>query len=417
MIHIEYMTSEDLKWVTLHESQDGDQKYFEAGFYSAFCVAEKSEQEAYDEANRPSKANGDPYYIESCKDRHANCLTRVNAFNIEAEKLQGRLTFDKDLSVIAVSRLLYEEGNNILWQTNTFAFDDPESFRTFNASMIAPQKHKLKRIHIRMNVAIDRNSFDWEGYGPWTKAVVPRMLTPLHNLSILHISFDQYCWTSSLFQNMYQRDLSPTDSQCRMKHDMDALLPLRLLPWKNIRNPNHGKHVTVIISDDVSTHLPTNGSRWTKDQKLQVAEEFRARLAAPNSGEIHNAEAAADQEAKRLKNEKSRRAMIRCLENVVTGLKLKVDGAKEKAEHRRAEAKWRRAKEDDAIGKGLKTVDTLTKSANYHANRAEKAETKYEKLSEKLAGCDAELAKSLADPCYTPNKNVPWCTLHEYLSD
>ena len=63
MIHIELMTLEGLRWVTCPESQDADNKIFEAGFYSAFCVAEKSEREAYDEANRTSRANGDPYYI------------------------------------------------------------------------------------------------------------------------------------------------------------------------------------------------------------------------------------------------------------------------------------------------------------------------------------------------------------------
>ena len=268
-----------------------------------------------------------------------------------------------------------------------------------------------------MNVAIDQMSFDWETYGPWAKAVVPRILTPLHNLSVLHISFDQYCWMSSLSHNIPTLQSTHTDSQNRMKHDMDAVLGLRLLPWKDTNNPNHGKHVTVIVSDDASTHLPIIGSRWTKDQKLQVAEEFRARLAAPNSGEIHKAEAAADQEAKRLKNEKSRRAMIRCLEALVTNLKLEVNGAKEKAEDRRAEANRRRAKQDHAMGKGLKTIDTLIKSAAYHTNRAEKAEVRHEKLFEKLTGCEAELAKSLADSSYTPNKHVPWCTMHEYMSD
>ena len=417
MIHIKYIAPEDIKWITYPDFKDADGKPFEAGFYSAFCAAGKSEQEAYDDANRSSGVKDDPNYIEACKDRHADCLIQALAGSISVEKMQGRLTFDKDLSVLAVCRLLYEESNNILWQTNTFAFDDPQSFRRFIASMNASQKRKLKRIHIRMNVPIDQLCYDWEGYGPWAKAMVPRILTPLHNLSVLHLSFDQYCWLSSLSPNFLALKFSHTDSQNRMKHDMDAILGLRLLPWKDMKNPNHGKHVTVIVSDDETTHLPIIGSRWTKSQKLEVAEAFRARLAAPNSGDIHVAEVAANQEAKRLKNEKSRRAMIRCLEAFITDLKLKVNGAKEKAEDRRAEADRRKAKRDDAIGKGLKTVDALTKSTTNHINRAKKAEAGHEKLSEQLAGCETELAKSLADPSYTPNKHVPWCTMHGYMSD
>ena len=421
MIHIKYLALRDLNGISWPEPKDAEVKAFKAGFYSTFCVAEKSEQEAYDEANRSSEnvqPVEDPDHIEACKDRHKDCLIRVFPWNyLPAEKLQGRLTFDKDLSVLAVCRLLYEESNNVLWQTNTFAFDDPECFKSFNASMNASQKHKLKKIHIRMNVAIDQQWYEWESYGSWAKAISPRLLTPLHNLSVLHLSFDQYCCISSPSQHIDPLQFSHTDSQIRMKHDMGAILGLRLLPWKDTKNPNHGKHVTVIISDDETTHLPIIGSRWTKHQKLEVAEEFRARLAAPNSGEIHEAEVAADQEAKRLKNEKSRRAMIRCLESLITNLKLEVNGAKERAGDLRAEADRRRAKQDDAMGKGSKTVDALIKNTAYHFKRAEKAKVRHEKLSEKLASCETELAKSLADSTYTPNKYVPWSTMHEYMSD
>lgn len=423
MIHIRYMTSEDLKRLSWPKSISKDENPLKAGFYSTLCVAEKSEQEAYDEANRSSgvgQAEKDPDYIEPCKDRHKDCL--ISAFpykKIPAEKLQGRLTYDKDLTVLAVCRLLYEESNNILWETNTFAFDDHRSFKSFNASMNASQKHKLKRVHIRMDVAIDDNWYNCNVYGPWSGAVVPRILTPLHNLNLLHLSFDQHCMMDGYLQNVPELQYSHAESQRGMKHDMDALLGLRLLPWKNMANPNHGKHVTVIVSDDETTQLQSLGSRWTKGQKLEIAEEFRASLATPNSGEIHELEVAANQEAKRLKNDKSRRAMVRYLETLITNIKLKVNGAKEKAEDLQAEAEKRVAKRDDAMGKGSKKMDSLIKSALYHTNRAEKAKAQHRKLSEKLAGREAELAKSMADQSYTPpfNKHVPWDDLDEYMSD
>lgn len=51
-----------------------------------------------------------------------------------------------------------------------------------------------------------------------------------------------------------------------------------------------GKYVTVIISDDSSTQSGLVTPRWTKVQMLNAAEKIRARLAVPNSAEIHEAE-------------------------------------------------------------------------------------------------------------------------------
>ena len=118
IIHITHITSNYLKCFSSPESTDPDENPLKASFYSTFCVAEKSEQEAYDEANSSSRdvqTNEDPDYIEPCKDRYKRCLIRISQYDeIPAEKLQGYLTFNKDLSVLAVYRLLYEESNNIL---------------------------------------------------------------------------------------------------------------------------------------------------------------------------------------------------------------------------------------------------------------------------------------------------------------
>ncbi len=51
------------------------------GLCSAFCVAEQSEQEAYDEANLTFEyvsVTEDPDHIETCKDRHKKCLMFVS---------------------------------------------------------------------------------------------------------------------------------------------------------------------------------------------------------------------------------------------------------------------------------------------------------------------------------------------------
>ena len=142
------------------KKEDEEAKAVSGKLCSAFCVATKSEQEAYDDANRSSgnvPATEDQDHIETCKGRHKDCLMCGNKQEETVlSKLQaGPLTFTTNLSVLAVCRLLYEESNNILWQTNTFSFDNSDSFVKFCSSMNLSQKHKLKKIHISMPMEID----------------------------------------------------------------------------------------------------------------------------------------------------------------------------------------------------------------------------------------------------------------------
>ena len=294
LIHIQYLSATSFaKWLgsDSNDSNDSKNESSKGRLCSAFCVAEKTEQEAYDEVNhsfRKAQAINDPSHIATCKDRHKDCLTcGFTDWQLPIEKLQGeRLTFDNNLSVLAVSRQLYEESNNILWQTNVFSFDRSECFIIFIRSMNLAQKRKLKKIHLRLDVAIDTKFVAW---GYWPQAIAQRVLTPLKNLKVVHLSIDQFCvWDTPL--------ISTTSPQLRVGEFMDRMLGLRLLPWKNKENPNQGKHVTVVISDDASTHSGNATPHWTQTQKLEAAEEFRLRLAAPNSAEIHTAERKAMEE-------------------------------------------------------------------------------------------------------------------------
>ena len=293
MIHIQYVSAGDLENSLLSGSNYTGKASSKGGLCSAFCVADKSEQEAYDEVNHSfekAQATKDSCDIATCKDRHKDCLTNdFYQWVLSSKKFKGeRLTFDNNLSVLAVSRQLYEESNNILWQTNVFSFDRPVSFTIFNQSMNTAQKHKLKKIHLRMDVNIDTSSGDWAF---WPEAITQRVLTPLKNLKVIHGSIDQCC----LLQ--YDGVFTLERTQILVGIAMDQMLGFRLLPWKNKENTNQGKHVTVVISDIAFPHVAIVTPDWTRTQKLEAAEKLRARLAAPNSAEIHTAEIKAMKDA------------------------------------------------------------------------------------------------------------------------
>lgn len=405
MIHIQYITAADLARTGWSKAKDADGEPAESGLFSAFCVAEKSEQKAYDEANHnPGKVQAplDPDYIQPCKHRHKNCLMcGIHCSKMSVERLEEEcLTFDKDLSVLGACRLLYEESNNILWQTNTFSFGDPLSFKMFLAGMNQSQKHKLKEIHFRMDVLIDQKPVNHHDCARWAKVIVPRALTPLHNLKALHLSFDQYCSIKSRWAvTPSVPEFSHEDSQRRVMRDMEATLGLRMLPWKNIANTNHGKHVTVILSDDTSTYTNLTTPRWTKAQKLETAETLRARLAAPNAAEIHEIEDRIAQEGKKPYKEKRRRALLRSIEAYRHDLPSQMDEVQQKAERRRAEAKKY----------GGAFCYTVGESAT--------SSTLYKNLNRKWTACGNQTMKMEQDPNYWPPKNMGWEDPEAYMSD
>ena len=392
MIHIQYVT-EDLEKILWPKPKDADEKAAEGGLCSAFCVAGKSEQEAYDEANHSSgisQAFEDPNFIEPCKERHKNCLMCGSKQSEKpVEGLQAeRLTFDKNLSVLAVCRLLYEESNNILWQTNTFSFHDALSFKLFNAGMNPSQKHRIRKVHFSINMPIDSESVRLLIFAGWAKAIAPRTLTPLKNLKVLHLSFDQCCCEPSGGLH-----IPSTDCQLRVRHDMDTMLGLRLLPWKHMDNVHRGKHVTVIVSDDASTHWETATPRWIKSQKLDAAEKIRARLAAPNSAEVHDAEKDAEQEDKQRCTKRARRVFSRSLQTLIACFEPSVREAKEIAKQDRRKADWWMASHHHATDSHHHATQKV-----YYTDLAERSEEQYQRFYGRLVNLQAVLASIMLGP-------------------
>ena len=387
---------------------------------SAFCVADQTEQQAYDEAvlSETVQSTEDPDYIQTCKDRHRHCLMcnhREKSFSV-AERRAGRLTFTKNLSVLAVCRQLYEESNNILWQSNTFSFDNSFAFQSFLAGMNSSQQHKLKKIHITTSVKVDEILFRAKLSVDWANVMSPHLLAPLKNLNIIHLSFDHYN------NKLDPKHLSSTPISHAASHDtvsfrMQTMLGLRLLPWKDLENANRGKHVTVVFADGLKPCFGAVTPRWSKAQKLEVAEDLRARLAAPDAAKIHDLEEKAAITAKEEKEqrqvEKDGRAYVRHRQHLITNLEPKVEQGRAELEARETdEALWK-SKNENASDKGL----TSKKIYSYRAAVQRDARKKVEKMAAKLARMKAEVADLQAHPENPGRKNPPESTDSLYYSD
>ena len=374
---------------------------------SAFCVADQTEQQAYDEAvlSEAAQSTEDPDYIQTCKDRHKHCLMcnhREKSFSV-AERRAGRLTFTKNLSVLAVCRKLYEESNNILWQTNTFSFDDSFAFQSFLAGMNSSQEHKLNRIHISTSVKVDEILFRAKLSVDWANVMSPHVLTPLKNLNIIHLSFDHYTNT----KQYPSTPISHAASHDSVTFKMQTMLGLRSLPWKDMENAKRGKHVTVVVADGFKPDLDAVTPRWTKAQKLEAAENLRARLAAPDAAEIHDLEEKAAMIAKEDKEqwqtEKDGRAYVRHRQHLIANLEPKFEQARAEVEARETdEALWK-SKYEDAREKGLASEKIYSYRAAVHMN----ARKKVEKMAAKLARMKAEVADLQARPENPGRKNPP----------
>jgi len=124
------------------------------------CAAKAPEDQVYKESMygyRIVPLNDIPdYYSVTCKERHHDCevcggkgtgpvLTRMFDGTLVLSRQSVQIL---DLSVIRVCRQLYEEGTSLLWTTNTFSFDDHESFGNFMASLDPRQCQKSTKFHI-----------------------------------------------------------------------------------------------------------------------------------------------------------------------------------------------------------------------------------------------------------------------------
>ena len=196
-----------------------------------------------------------------------------------------------NLNVLGVCRQLYEEGNHLLWATNTFSFEDPRTFGKFFGSLNTAQKRKLTRIHITTDLsglsayystAQQRTRYDPNYWGKWLKIAYLNMLRGVHTV---HLCLNQ---TFEYIPRGYSSAdrMNGSAQESAQEKDVEVLLRLRTLSTRQ---------VTVIVSDDPRKleRLGSSDLRWTAAKKAEYAESLRARLVDPNGAELVKADAEA----------------------------------------------------------------------------------------------------------------------------
>ena len=259
-------------------------------FRHAICVANQSEQAAYQEAVSRSvvapEGESPEHYVASCKDRHAACNMCGSGPMFLLEKDRHALTVD--LNVLGVCRQLYEEANHLLWTTNTFSFEDPQTFSKFFGSLNPAQKRNLTSIHISADIGGLGSYYNISAYQRarwdsdyWGKGLKISNLKMLRGVQTLHLCINQgfQCLTRGYGNQSPEKVI-----ELAQEADMDSILRLRALPLK---------HATVIVSDDAEKLKHTGGMahRWTVIKKNEYAERVRVQLADPGGAELVKTEA------------------------------------------------------------------------------------------------------------------------------
>ena len=268
-----------------------DQLYRTA-FRHAICLAKQSEQSAYDsfvsgDADVPEGESPD-HYVASCKLRHAACRMCGDGPMYLLKEDRGALRVD--LNVLGVCRQLYEEGNHLLWATNTFSFEDPKTFGKFFGSLNPAQKRKLSKIHISTDIG-GLSSYHSSAYQRarwdstyWGKGLKIANLNMLRGVQTLHLCLQQAInfIPRTTILNAGAEDVIKS----ALDPDMEIILRLRALSVK---------HVTVVVSDDPAKLNKLDGRdlRWTVVKKNEYAESIRAQLVDPDGAELVKAEAEA----------------------------------------------------------------------------------------------------------------------------
>ena len=262
----------------------------QGAFRHAICVATQSEQSAYDafvsgDTDVP-EGESPEHYVTPCKERHRACKMCGNGpmYLLEEDRPALRV----DLNVLGVCRQLYEEGNHLLWATNTFSFEDSRTFGKFFGSLNPAQKRKLTKIHISADLgglssyyttAYQRARYDKNYWGTGLKIA---NLNMLRGVQTLHLCLNQ------ALEYGFPGNTSTVDRiiETAQEEDMEILLRLRALSTR---------HVTVILSDDPQKlkRLDWSDLRWTAVKKADYAESIRARLVDSNGAELVRAEAEA----------------------------------------------------------------------------------------------------------------------------
>ena len=379
--HLNFPTDSDYD-----DDDDGEMETScEGSLRHAICVANQSEYSAYKEAvsgNADVPADEQPeFYIPSCDERHASC--KMCGSNPKLLFGEDRKALRIDLNVLGVCRQLYEEANHLLWATNTFSFDDPDTFQKFFASLNPAQKRNLTRIHISTDIGSTTSNYysnvdqraRWDSQY-WGKGLKIRNLNTLKGLQTLHLCVNQVFECVPRQPNGLSAATAVEMAEKAQASDLEPILRLRALTLKD---------VTVVVSDRRENLIESGRSnyRWTTAKKNEYAKSIYARLVDPLGAQDVKTEA----ESAALARKKETR------DNAATRIGTYTSIWKEKRERAIRYAKWAdqaEAEAESAAQKAKRVPKKPSKRAKKLRDAAEKLRTR---AMEGRATADAAIAR------------------------
>ena len=363
-------------------------------FRYAVCVADVSEQSAYQEAISGNvyvpEGESPDFYIPSCSERHANCKMCGSGpmFLTEEDQQAPRI----DLSVLGVCRQLYEEANHLLWATNVFSFDDPRSFGKFFESLNPAQKHHVTSIHISADTAVSGSSIHtppslrtrWDS-DYWGKGLKIASLKMLRGVQNLHLCINQSFTCLIRFPVGLQPAQIIEEAQ---QADMEPILRLRVLPLK---------HVTVVVSDDAerSERNGFSAFRWTAVKKNEYAESIRAQLVDPGAAEIVKAEVEAASLARKIEIRDNAATSLAICKETLKDKRADVAQMKTRANEAKARAVSARKRAKEVPHRSSKRVAKLEEIADVFGSKVNHAVKEEEHWQEQLAKARQKYVRAL----------------------
>ena len=362
-----------------------DQAIAKPVFRHALCVAEQSEQSAYDTAisGHTVVPEGDSadFYIASCKDRHASCaMCGSGPMFVRKEERQALRV---DLNALGVCRQLYEEANHLLWATNIFSFEDPRTFEKFFDSLNPAQKRKLTNIHISADIGggawftSQYQRARWDSHY-WGKALKTSNLTMLRGVQTLHLCINQTFDCVSWHPPTSETEAGERQLQEGLQADLESVLRLRALAVK---------HVTVVMSDDAVELERTGKStyRWTATKKNEYAEGIRANIVDPGGADLVKKENEAASLARKIEIRDNAAARLESCKKILRSRRADVVRSAEFADNLEALAANRALKKASKSKKALKLEEDRERQMEKARKAADSAVEKERFWQEQVA--------------------------------
>ena len=327
-----------------------------------------------------------PDHNSSYMKRHESCACCGDRSMIDSDKDRKALLLD--LSVLGVSRQLYEEANYLLWATNIFSFDYALSFDKFLASLNVAQKHNLTKLHIRMNF-----NPRYEHGHSWRSALKIPYLKTLKSVQQIYL-----CNSLVLYGYQLGSD-EEILSKCakRLDNDIEPFLRLRVLPQR---------HVIFKIHEIQFCGYPDHATKTialVDASKEEIQANICTRLMNPQGAELVKA----DEDAAKLKALQQavhyNRYLVKRALKRTSSLEISAAERREIAQNAKAAAKRTAATAKRATNEGRSNAKRLRSQARLMAQEVpgskadqKSSQYKFEAGQKKLKEKEEKLARAVS---------------------